>query len=453
MAGRSHLTRESAELFLRYCEEAYAAGDTKPGEHVQGSRRPSAIQSAARRIGIPSGSAMNRYHASVRLAGREPEWKRDAATPSSEAPPAASAPASLVDMTPLAERERVKLQDEITRLRRELRHALRHDLSAEAIRREIFGLAATPPEPPAWLVQPELVKDGPGVPITIWSDWHWNEVVLRQEVGGVNEYNNAVAYARARALVERLISLCFSHRVNPTYPGLVVCLGGDMLSGDIHQELAETNAAPTIASVVDLQNVIAAALETLLERFERILVPCVVGNHGRATHKPRAKSRVHTSYEWLLYQNLAGRFRNDPRITFLIPNETDAHFRVYGHRYLLTHGDSLGVSGGCGIIGTIGPIMRGTFKVSRSEAQIGRDFDTILMGHWHQLLWLRGCIVNGSLKGYDEYARLFLRAPFEAPQQALWWHHPERGIHFRTEIQVESRKFSPAPWIEWRDAA
>lgn len=40
--------------------------------------------------------------------------------------------------------------------------------------------------------------------------------------------------------------------VNPDYPGIVVALAGDMVSGDIHQELKETNEVPTIASVVEL---------------------------------------------------------------------------------------------------------------------------------------------------------------------------------------------------------
>jgi hypothetical protein len=68
----------------------------------------------------------------------------------------------------------------------------------------------------------------------------------------------------------------------------------------------------------------------------------------------------------------------------------DCAFNIFGHRYLLTHGDSLGTKGGDGIIGALGPIMRGTLKTHRSEAQIGRDFDTLLIGHWHQYITLPG---------------------------------------------------------------
>jgi hypothetical protein len=161
-----------------------------------------------------------------------------------------------------------------------------------------------------------------------------------------------------------------------------------------------------------------------------------------------------TSHEGNIYCSLERHFRRDARIKFLIPGETDAYFKVYNHRFLLTHGDSLGVKGGDGIIGAIGPITRGSLKVARSEAQIGRDFDTIVMGHWHQMLWLPGGIVNGALKGYDEYARLAMRAPYSRPSQALWFVHPEHGITARWEILLDEAKSATEcnDWVGWQAA-
>jgi hypothetical protein len=138
-----------------------------------------------------------------------------------------------------------------------------------------------------------------------------------------------------------------------------------------------------------------------------------------------------------------------PRIRVQATTETDAHFVCYGHRYMLTHGDSLGVKGGDGIIGALGPIMRGAIKTRASEGNMGREYDHILMGHWHQLLWLPGCIVNSSLKGFDEYARLFLRARPEPPQQALWFSHPKRGPTFRVAVQVEDGPVLDDEWLTW----
>ena len=190
-------------------------------------------------------------------------------------------------------------------------------------------------------------------------------------------------------------------------------------------------------------------------RFGKAFIPCVVGNHGRSTKKMQMKQRVFTSHEWNIYCNLERYFRQSKHVQFMIPSEADAFFTVFGHRYMLTHGDSLGVKGGDGIIGAIGPIMRGNLKTHRSEAEIKRDFDTMVIGHWHQYLTLPGLIVNNSFKGYDEYARLGLRAPYSRPSQALWFTHPEHGITAHWQVYLEKLRTANTDmkWVEWQEKA
>jgi len=351
-----------------------------------------------------------------------------------------------------------KVMDEADRLRVEIAAAnkrikaiTKENDTAESIRQEILGLSARTPEPPKW-----LLKDGKpgtrGTPMTVWSDWHWGEVIRAEEVGGVNEYNTEIAKKRAEKLVNVTIDLAYNHmgRAKAEYPGVVICLGGDMIGGDIHEELAKTNDRTPQQAINDLTDVLAAGIETMATKFGKAFLPCVVGNHGRSTKKLQMKQRVWTSYEWVIYCNLERHFRASKHIQFMIPPESDAFFQVYGHRYLLTHGDSLGVKGGDGIIGAIGPIMRGSMKVHRSEAQIGRDFDTLLCCHWHQYLTLPGLIVNNSFKGYDEYARLALRAPYSRPSQALWFDHPEHGITATWPVYLEPlRTAARSAWVEF----
>jgi hypothetical protein len=332
--------------------------------------------------------------------------------------------------------------------------AIREDNdTAETIREAILNLSARTPEPPEWLMRAGHAGKR-GAPMTIWSDWHWGEVVVKEEVAGVNEYNASIGRTRAKKLVETTIDLAYNHmgRAKTQYPGCIVCLGGDMITGDIHEELLATNDRTPQQSVNDLTDVLAGCLETMAGKFGRLFVPCVVGNHGRSTRKPRMKGRVYTSIEWLIYCNLERHFKKSKHIQFMIPGETDAYFSVFGHRYLLTHGDSLGVKGGDGIIGAMGPIMRGAIKVGRSEAQIGRDFDTIVMGHWHQYLTFPGVIVNNALIGYNEYARLGLRAPYSRPSQALWFTHPEHGITAHWQVYLEGLRTAneKSEWITWQ---
>jgi predicted phosphodiesterase len=346
-----------------------------------------------------------------------------------------------------AKAELIAARADIKKLQKE------HD-TAELIRRKIYNLAERTPEPPDWIDPKKGAQGSRGVPMMLWSDWHYGEVVRPEEVGGMNTFNADVAAARITKLVDTSIDLAFNHmgRAEKEYPGAVVCLGGDMLSGDIHEELFATNDRTTQQCINDLTDLLAAALERVADTFGKVFVPCVVGNHGRSSRKPRMKGRVYTSHEWNIYCSLERHFRRDGRIQFLIPGETDAYFKVYGHRFLLTHGDSLGVKGGDGIIGAIGPIVRGKIKVGHSEAEIGRNIDTILMGHWHQMLWLPGCIVNGALKGYDEYARLAMRAPYAPASQALWFVHPEHGITAKWEVILDNAHHAEErEWLSWQE--
>jgi hypothetical protein len=325
---------------------------------------------------------------------------------------------------------------------------------AKRIRENIYKIAAYDPEPPEWTVR-EGRAGARGVPATIWSDFHYGEVV---RMPGINTYDKRVAARRIEKLATTTVDLAYHHmgRARISYPGCVVALGGDMLGGDIHEELMKTNDRTTQQAIEDLIDLICGGLETMATSFGKLFVPCVVGNHGRSTKKMQMKQRVFTSHEWNVYCGVARHFRKSKHVQFSIPETADCAFNIFGHRYLLTHGDSLGTKGGDGIIGALGPIMRGTLKTHRSEAQIGRDFDTLLIGHWHQYITLPGLIVNNSLKGYDEYAHLVLRAPYSRPSQALWFTHPEHGItaHWQVYLEGQLKGLTQAkPWVSWQNFA
>ena len=189
-------------------------------------------------------------------------------------------------------------------------------------------------------------------------------------------------------------------------------------------------------------------IERLADEFGNVFVPAVVGNHGRNTHKIRNKNRVHTSFDWLVYQFLAKHFEQDERVKFHIGDGADVYYEVFNHRYLLTHGDQF--RGGDGMIGALGPIIRGDHRKRTRNAQINFEYDTMLLGHWHQLIQLQRLIVNGSLKGYDEYAYIN-NFPFEPPGQALWLTHPEYGITFSAPILVDNfERVNQSEWVKWK---
>lgn len=332
------------------------------------------------------------------------------------------------------------LQGEVSRLKKE-------SLSQAVIREEIFKLSAIKPDPPSWLSKSNNPKL-PGVPTLLLSDWHWTEWVDPKQIAGCNEYNMKIAKGRATRCIDHTIELLKHHMVKPEYPGIVVCLAGDMVSGDIHQELKETNEVPTIAGVVDLFQFLSGGIRKLADEFGNVFLPCVTGNHSRTSMKPVSKNRAQTSYDWLLYTMLEKAFEGDDRVRFMISPGPDQHFRIYNHAYLLTHGDQF--RGGDGMIGFLGPVKRGDHKKRGRNSQIGLGYNTLILGHFHQLSQNSRMIINGSLVGYNEYAYQG-NFEFEEPKQALWLTHPDRGITFHMPVFVdEPRKHEETPWVSWK---
>jgi hypothetical protein len=335
----------------------------------------------------------------------------------------------------------------IARLESELKIATQESADAAALK-AMLGTASQRLEqlnPPKWIMQPSANASSPGVPTLFLSDLHWGEVVHPGQVNGVNRYSLAIARERLRYTVETAIRLCRILDSDMDYPGIVVPLGGDMISGNIHEELQATNELATMPTVLDLFEHLASAINLLADEFGAVFLPCVSGNHGRDTRKTWAKNRNHTSFDWLLYQFLARHFKPDKRIAFYVPDGSDALYRVFDTRYNLTHGDQF--RAGDSIIGPIGPLMRGNQKkIARNQA-VDQEYDVLLAGHWHQYIHLARLIVNSTLKGYDEFAAQN-NYGFEPPTQALWITHPRFGITFRMPVYCEApKRRAPAEWI------
>jgi len=344
--------------------------------------------------------------------------------------------------------ELLEAKDQIRQLESMLNGQEEEKLTSDYIKKVILKMSTAKLSIPNWLIKPVKGKTVAGIPTLFASDWHWGEVVDPNQINGVNEYNIAIGQDRARVMIEKTIDLLKNHVAHSNYEGIVFVLGGDMVSGDIHEELMATNSMEIMPTVLDLFGVLTWCIQTLADEFGNVFIPCVSGNHGRNTHKIRAKGRNFTSFDWLLYQFLSKRFEGDKRVQFHIPDGPDAYYSIYGHKYLLTHGDQF--RGGDGVIGALGPIIRGDHRKRSRNAQIDMEYDTMLLGHWHQLIQLERLIVNGSLKGYDEYA-YSNNFGFEPPRQALWLTHSDHGLTFSMPVYVDRKKKQHnTEWISWK---
>jgi predicted MPP superfamily phosphohydrolase len=286
---------------------------------------------------------------------------------------------------------------------------------------------------PKWLVKPSRKLSVNGTPMLFISDIHADEIVLPSQVNGLNEYNREIVTNRLNYTFDKSINI-LSKMPNHNYDGFVLCLGGDLISGDIHDELKETNQFPTNMTIVYLTSLLAANIKKLADEFKKVMVVCVVGNHGRTTRKPRNKNSVFENNEWLIYQFLAREFENDDRVSFLIPESQDALFNVYDYRFLLTHGSQF--RGGNAIAGMFSPIMRGKHKKQQREITAKRMFDVLLLAHFHRRCFTDDMIINGSVKGYDQFA-FNNNFEYSPPNQNLWIMHQDEGIIFDTPIYCD----------------
>ena len=294
-----------------------------------------------------------------------------------------------------------------------------------------------PISPPVWTTKPR--KGGhAALVVAQLTDWHFDEVVHPEEVLGLNAYNREIALRRFRTWAERVVSLPRDYFAGLQIEGLVLLATGDMLSGDIHAELRESNEAKLLSSLLYWTEQIIAALELLEREYAgHLSVHAVVGNHGRLTVKPVFKGRAHTNVEWLLWSIIRDRLHDrGSKVSVDVSESMDLNVAIYGRNHLLTHGDQF--HGGTGISGAMAPLLLGTHRKGVRQAAAAMPMDLMVLGHFHQLLDLPGLMMGGSGKGYDEYAFGLNLRP-ELAQQALWITTPERGKTMTMPVVVQDR--------------
>ena len=341
----------------------------------------------------------------------------------------------------------LRLELKVRELTKELKAARKELMIDEDVKGFILGTRADVDEVPEWLPQDREGDDGGQVLCTQWSDFHWGETV---EVMGLNEYNMEIAAQRLKTLCANTVYMANRHLRKRDWPGIIINLNGDMVSGDIHDELTETNVDAIMPVFIDLKRNLAAALKYMADAFGKVFVPCEFGNHARTNRKYQAKRAAKKNFDWLLYHELADLLADDKRIKFLIGNSADLEYRVYGHRYRLTHGNQF--RGGSGFVGALAPITTGELKKRLAASSQGKPYDTLILGHWHQTMWRPHVIVNGSLVGYNEYA-IQGNFGYDAPKQMMWLTNARFGPVSPMEIWCEEPKgdVSDSSWVSWKE--
>ena len=348
----------------------------------------------------------------------------------------------------------VFLKQRIKSLERELSRATEQSVLADIVKHEIHGMAnLKPDQPPSWLMQKNN-KMYHGVPTLLFSDLHYGEVIHSAQVNNSNKYNMEIANKRIERVFTKTAYLLDSILTKADYPGIVLTCAGDILSGNIHEEIRENNQSPIFVAMMECASQIEAGIKLLKKRFKCVFVPWMVGNHGRFDRKPRSKYGPQDNFEYILGHWIKKTFEKDPDVVVAVSDSFMYHYEIYNTRYLVMHGDMF--RGGVGIQGPILPWMLGDHKLRKQMQGIEKltgvkaEYDVLLFGHWHILWPTPGFISNGSIKGFDEYA-MSKGYPCEEPKQALWLTHPTHGVTINAPIKADSdqRFKKKKPWISY----
>jgi hypothetical protein len=302
------------------------------------------------------------------------------------------------------------------------------------------AVALTPT--PDWLAPVDTNRTGRRMvtPLAFLSDLHAGELVRPEEMGGYNAYNLRIAEMRLKAYFEHTVELCRLWLGRHEFDGIVLVLGGDLVSGGIHDELRETDELGVLDSTFWVAERLLAGIHVFAEEFGRVHIVSVPGNHGRLSKIPRYKGRSDQNADTHIAKMVAG-FGRDERITWDIPATIDAHFTVHGTGFGAVHGEEYQKNNpGTSEIGSLGPVKRGTLRTKAARAAEGKPFDVNLVAHFHQEVYApgQGFVMNGCIKGYDEYARGLSLQP-RPPEQALFLVDPEHGPTLHAPILMMDR--------------
>lgn len=293
-------------------------------------------------------------------------------------------------------------------------------------------------EQPDWAQPPKAKRARRAVANLMISDLHLDERVDPGEMRLKNAYSREIALQRVRRLGVKTIEMARDYISGVTYDGLYLWMNGDIVSGNIHEELERTNdAVHPLESVDYWVDPLAALVDQLAGFFGRVHLVWSYGNHGRTYKKPPSKGSVKSNYDWSLARILRRELKTDDRLTWNIPESRDVRVSVYSTRYLMQHGDDF--KGGDQIAGAVRPVMMGDFRQLVVEVYDGEPYDCLLVGHFHQYHGLPRAIINGSVVGYNEYAKDHKFRP-ERPQQAFWLTTPENGPTMHLPILVADRQ-------------
>ena len=270
------------------------------------------------------------------------------------------------------------------------------------------------------------------------SDGHLGSVQMPEEIEGFNEFNVEICRARQIDYVNRAIDVCEKERLAHHIPECVVLVTGDMISGDIHDELKITNEIPLPQQAIEAGNLLGQQLLLLAQRFERVVCHFLTeDNHSRLTKKPQAKEAGLNSMNYVVGYIAKMRIAGQENVDFRIYPQYEKVVEVNGRNYLLMHGHNIRGWAGIPWYGVERKIAKEStarmqLMLKNKSNQIG--FHKLVMGHFRTPVWHPLYIMSGSVQGTDAYDHKDGR--YADPSQSSWFVHPDHAEWGRIDYML-----------------
>lgn len=248
------------------------------------------------------------------------------------------------------------------------------------------------------------------------GDVHFGELVSNRSTGGVAEYSPDIARARFDYTVDEAIRLGLEHNIRSMW----VVGGGDMISGNIHDDLSRNNEMMTVGQTLECAEMMYGGLEKLCQAFPEVNFVGVSGNHARTERIPYYNHKQTESLDYMLYKILEFKGVKQPNLKFHTPESFWTIIDVEDRKFMVMHGDTIKQQNSMSLpwYGMWKEFMKwGTMKETVGE------FHDMMLHHFHQPTRIgmgnNSLFVNGALKGKDDFSLAGTRLPAPAAQRFL----------------------------------
>lgn len=283
------------------------------------------------------------------------------------------------------------------------------------------------------LIKPLVSEGHTEDAVALWSDQHFGDRIRREDASGFPTFDLPISGNRWGYVIGQTKQVLTLHRAMYPIDTLRVWVGGDVGNGILHDS-PNSNELFTPAQVHFSYHMLKFGIEDLLtltqpDEFgnrvvKKIQLLFTVGNHMRMDDKMPYKFQAQRTLDWLIYQFVIERFKNNPNVEIKSEMSPYIFETIRGHRHLFAHGMQVGYRNSpdnqCKSMGNFMDRVRALFdspEWRNANKLQGETFARICIGDIHIPVSFPRLISNGSLNGTNELGVNWVLEPIPAGQQ------------------------------------